>query len=361
MKGSFQIARIKGIKISIHWSFFILLLWIAFSTMNEKGSATDVVYELAFILSIFFCVLLHELGHALTAARYHIVTRDITLLPIGGVARLERMPEDPKQELYVAIAGPLVNVAIVFVLLVIVLLGKGFPLALDLQKFEENSFLTNLLLVNISLIVFNLLPAFPMDGGRVLRAFLSMKWSREKATRIAATLGQSVAVLFIIGGLFFNPFLILIGFFVFMGAQTEYKMVLQQGVFRNLRVSNLMMKEFKILVLSNTFQDAVNALLAGYVTDFLVFENGAAVGYIVRDEILRGYAEHGPDKKIEIAVRPLAYTVNVDDALDKVWSRMIEFDMPLVPVYLNAEIIGILTKENVSEYMALHLMQKENN
>ncbi len=357
MKGAFQIAKVKGIRIFIHWTFFILLLWIAFSKMNSDHSAEAVFQELVFILCVFFCVLLHELGHALTAARYHIVTRDITLLPIGGVARLERMPEEPAQELKVAIAGPLVNVAIVLVLGIFIFFGKGFPLAVDLHDLSANGLLLNLVMVNLSLIIFNMIPAFPMDGGRVLRALLAMKWPREKATRMAASLGQFIAVLFVLAGLFYNPFLILIGVFVFLGAQAEYKMTLQQSVFKNIRVKNLIIRNFTALAPSNTFQEAVDALLAGYVTDFLIVSDDQPLSFITRDEILQGYSSYGPASPIIQAGRPAEYSASEEDSLEKVWMKMVEQDLPLVPVYREGRLIGILTRENIAEFMALHVFK----
>jgi Zn-dependent protease len=359
MKGAFQIASVKGIRIFIHWTFFILFIWIAYSRISANGTVTDVLHEIVFMLSLFFCVLLHELGHALAAAKYNIKTRDITLLPIGGVARLEKMPEDPKQELVVAIAGPLVNVAIVGVLLIVIYMGKGMPIAFDMEDYSANGFAVNMMLVNISLIVFNLIPAFPMDGGRVFRALLAMKWSRVRATQIAAAVGQSIAVLFIAAGLFFNPFLILIGVFVFFGAQTENKMIQQQSVFKNVTVKQAMISTYTALSDSSTYQEGVNALLSGYVTDFLVLSGAEVIGYVTRDELLKGYAEYGPDTLISHSTRKVAYAVTENDALDKVWMKMMESDLPLVPVYSDGVVTGILSKENVSELMALHLLKAQ--
>lgn len=359
MKGAFQIARVKGISVFIHWTFFILFIWIAFSRLSNNGTLMEVITEITFMLGIFLCVLLHELGHALAAARYNIKTKDITLLPIGGVARLEKMPEVPLQELIVAVAGPLVNVAIVAVLAGFIFIGKGFPLAIDMRDFDSNGFLINMLIVNISLIVFNMIPAFPMDGGRVFRAILAMKWSREKATLIASKVGQGIALIFIAGGLFFNPFLILIGVFVFLGAQTEYNMIREQNVFKGRTVKQVMINRFTILPSSASYQDGVDALLSGYVTDFLVTDDQSVIGYITRDELLKGYAVNGSHSLITAGVRKIDYTVTENDPLEQVWMKMMEQDLPLVPVYKDALLTGIVSKENISEYIALHLMQAQ--
>lgn len=219
VKWSFQIARVAGIDVKIHATFLLLLVWLGFG-YYESGGMGAVIAGLAFILLLFACVVLHEFGHALAARAYGIRTPDITLLPIGGVARLERIPEKPSQELVVALAGPAVNVVIAFGLYVV--LGKFFDLG-DLASVEDQrgNLLTKLLAVNVMLVVFNLIPAFPMDGGRILRALLATRIKHARATRIAAGIGQAVAILLGILGLLGNPVLLFIAVFVFFGAQQE--------------------------------------------------------------------------------------------------------------------------------------------
>ncbi|MCB1842094.1 MAG: site-2 protease family protein, partial [Halioglobus sp.] len=170
----------------------MLIYLIGISYWNQQGTLAAVVAGVGFILALFACVVLHELGHSLTARRYGIETRNITLLPIGGVASLEKMPENPRQEIHVALAGPAVNFVIAFILYLY--LGmRGDELAGEAATMTDASFVYRLMLLNVLLGGFNLLPAFPMDGGRVFRALLAMKTGREKATRIAATVGQGVA------------------------------------------------------------------------------------------------------------------------------------------------------------------------
>lgn len=224
---SLTLGKILGIAIRIHWSFLLLLVLIAGAELSRGGTLSEVLFSLGFIIAIFLCVVLHEYGHALTARRYGVDTDQIILLPFGGVANIQKMPEKPKQELVIAIAGPLVNVVIAGIL----------ALALPLQELRNRSeevlteapsaenFFLLLLSINIILVVFNAIPAFPMDGGRVLRSLLAMKMPRPKATRIAARVGQFFAILFIIFGFFYNFWLVLIGVFVFFGANSEYKLV----------------------------------------------------------------------------------------------------------------------------------------
>ena len=219
-----RIARIAGIDIHVHWTFGLLIAWIIFRHLGQGDTLRMAIDGLLFVLAIFACVVLHELGHALTARRYGIKTRDITLYPIGGVARLERMPERPIEELWVAIAGPAVNLVIAAGLVGVLAAGQKL---LGLTQFDlvEGQFLVKLAQVNIALAVFNLLPAFPMDGGRVLRALLALRLPYERATQAAATAGRAMAVLFGIVGFFYNPILMFVALFVFIGAQQEAQAV----------------------------------------------------------------------------------------------------------------------------------------
>jgi Zn-dependent protease len=219
---SIKFARVAGIDLKIHLTFLIFLVWIGFSYL-ARGGIEFALQGTLFILLLFACVLLHELGHALTANAFRIHTTDITLLPIGGVARLERIPNEPKQEFLIAIAGPLVNVAIAAIL--IYYSGqRGAVSDFDDLQTPRVAMLSKLASVNIGLVLFNLIPAFPMDGGRILRALLAMRMNYLRATDISASVGQALAVVFGIIGFFANPFLIFIAFFVFMGAQQEAAM-----------------------------------------------------------------------------------------------------------------------------------------
>ena len=224
MRWSLKIAKLAGIDIFIHFTFFILITWVAFIQWKLNGSIGAAFSGVVFILAIFACVVLHELGHALAAKKYGIKTKDIILLPIGGVARLEKMPSKPIQELWVALAGPAVNVGIAALLAVYLWVTSTFTpdnqLAIATVPFAER-----IMGVNIFLILFNMIPAFPMDGGRVLRALLATRLAYIRATQISANLGQVIALLFGIIGLFYNPILLLIAFFVWMGAAQETRMI----------------------------------------------------------------------------------------------------------------------------------------
>src|SRR5437762_13801996 len=241
MRWSFHVARIAGIELKIHATFLLLLAWIGFVFYREGGS-TAAIDGLVFVLLIFVCVVLHELGHALAARRYGINTQDITLLPIGGVARLERMPEKPSEEVVVALAGPAVNVAIAAVLWVVIgLIGLPDPAFIQHTRIP---LALRLFTVNVWLVLFNMIPAFPMDGGRVLRAVLAMRMNYARATQLAASGGQGIAFLFFIVGLWSNPMLLLIAVFIYFGASSEAVMAQMREVSKDLRVSAAMVTQF---------------------------------------------------------------------------------------------------------------------
>ena len=260
MSWSFRIARIAGIDVRIHFTFLLLLLFFGWMYARQGGAAAA-VQGLVLILVLFLCVLLHEFGHALAAARYGIKTPDITLLPIGGVARLQRMPDRPLEELVVAIAGPAVNVVIA--LGIWLGLGARAQLIGDLPiDNPQVGLLHQIMRVNVWLVLFNLIPAFPMDGGRVLRAVLATRMNYARATNIAASVGQFLAFIFGFVGLLYNPLLILIALFVYMGAGQEAAATQMRELARHSAVGDAMISEFRTLAATATLGDAADALLA---------------------------------------------------------------------------------------------------
>ena len=275
MKWSFQIARIAGIDVRIHATFLLLLAWFGMAYYADGGVGA-MMAGLSFIVLLFVCVVLHEFGHALAARAYGIRTPDITLLPIGGVARLERMPEKPWQEFVVALAGPAVNVVIAFALYVVI--GRGFH-AGDIAAVEhgEGDVLSKLLAINVMLIVFNLVPAFPMDGGRVLRALLATRIKHAKATRIAASIGQIVAVLFGILGLIGNPMLLFIAVFVFFGAQQEALYATAKENFEETRVAHVMQRLPPVFTRGMTVLDAVQLAMRDSRNSYPLVDSGLRV------------------------------------------------------------------------------------
>jgi len=349
MSWSIKIARIFGIPIYLHWTFLILMVWLAMSQIMEGASTSEALQGLAFPLAMFGCVVLHELGHAVAAQRFGVSTRDITLLPIGGVARLERMPEKPSEELVVALAGPLVNVVIA-----LLLYTAGTRVAFrseDPEMLVHGGMLGRLLLVNVFLVLFNLIPAFPMDGGRVLRSLLAMTIDYGKATRIAAGVGQFLAIVFAYIGLQYNPFLILIALFVWIGAQSEATQVSERLELEGNSVGDAMLTDFAMLRPTDTLGHAVELLLAGSQHDFPVFEESAFVGVLSRSDLMRGLSLSGRDATVEAFVQPGLPPIGLKDPLVPALNRLRESGVPCVPVMNQHQVAGLLSLENIAELL----------
>jgi Zn-dependent protease len=350
MRWSFRIGRITGIDVFMHATFLLLLLWVGVSYYLPRRSLGDAWSGIIFILTIFGIVVLHELGHALAARRFGIKTRDITLLPIGGVARLERMPEDPRQEFLVAIAGPAVNVALA------VLIGAWMVTVAHSQLMGEipvvgGDFLRKLLWVNVGLAVFNMIPAFPMDGGRVLRALLAMRMDYSRATHIAASIGQMLALGFGFLGLFTNPFLVFIALFVWMGAAGESSMVQLKSSLSGIPVSRAMITDYQTLDVADSLQTAVDHILAGFQHDFPVLRGGQVVGVLVREDLMKALAREGVGARVEEVMRTDFETADPADMLEPAFLRLQSCSCRSFPVVRNGRLLGILTTDNVGEFL----------
>lgn len=358
MKWSWRIGRIAGIDLHVHVTFVLLLGWVAISYYTIRQSVADAFMGVAFILSLFAIVVLHELGHALTARRFGIPTRDITLLPIGGVARLERMPDDPKQELLVALAGPAVNVVLAAILYIVLQLGAGAGPLTDMARVGEGSFLSRLLWVNISLVLFNMLPAFPMDGGRVLRALLAMRLDYARATRVAATVGQAMAVIFGFIGLFYNPFLVLIALFVWMGAAGEAATVQMRSTVGGVPVQRAMITDFRTLAPDDSLARAVDHVLAGFQEDFPVVDRDHVAGVLTRAGLLRALAQRGVEARVGEVMQRDFETTDPRDMLEGVLERLQRRRM--LPVLRNGQLVGLLTTANLGELLMIEDALRRN-
>jgi Zn-dependent protease/CBS domain-containing protein len=350
MRWSFKVARIGGIEVRIHVTFLLLLAVFA-SFYGAQGGASGTVKIVIFFVLVFLCVLLHELGHAFAAKAYGIRTVDITLLPIGGVARMERMPEKPTQELVVAIAGPLVNVVIAAALLfVLAVTGNlDFSEVLDPTRFNA---LWALLYTNVMMVVFNLIPAFPLDGGRVLRALLATKLSYERATQIAATVGQALALLMGIWAFSKGPpSLALIAIFIYMGAESESSFVQMRHATSGIPVSSAMVTRFETLNSRATLDQAVDALLGSSQHEFPVLDdNGGFAGLLTKHDLLVALRKAGPETPVSDVMLTGLPTLVPHMSLDHAFSKIKEANVTALPVVDNAgQLIGLFTTENVSE------------
>jgi len=362
MRWAVRIATVSGIPIYIHWSFLILIGWIIFA--NAAAGAVLAALAVAFILALFGCVALHELGHALMAQRFGIRTRDITLLPIGGVARLERIPEDPTRELLIAIAGPLVNVIIAAALyLGMRLAGYPAPEMLPGGNLATTigaiGLIPMLVYFNIFLVVFNLIPAFPMDGGRMLRALLAYKLDYARATRVAAGVGQALAILFAFWGLYGgNPFLILIAVFVFMGAKAESNFAQVRHGLEGAPVRDAMITRFASLDPGDTLAAAAEMLLAGAQQDFPVVDDGRIAGVLPHADLVRALEERGQETPVASVMRQDCMSVDENERLFKVFQQMQQDKCPIVLVTRGGALVGLVTLQNIGEFITLRSAAK---
>jgi Zn-dependent protease/CBS domain-containing protein len=354
MRWSLKIARVAGIDVRIHLTFLLFLAWIGFSYYQAGGPAAA-TQGVLFMVALFGCVLLHEFGHALAARAFGIHTPDITLLPIGGVARLQRMPDKPWQELVVAIAGPLVNVVIAAALIFV--LHRHAELE-DLQRLQQpgTGMLAKLASVNVSLVLFNLIPAFPMDGGRVLRALLAMAMGYARATQIAARIGQAVAFVFGFIGLFGNPLLIFIAFFIYLGAQQEAAAAQMKDLALNLPISEAMVTHLVSLPEHATLDEAVEALLRTSQHEFPVLAaTGRVLGVLTREDMIAALKRQGPATPVVNVMRRDLPVVGPNEPFEAALRQMQACGCPALPVVdRDGRLLGLVTPENVGEMMLVH-------
>lgn len=367
MRWSFRIARIAGIDVKLHVTFLLLPLLLGFSGYAaEGGRLSGAIAAIVPLFLLFGCVLLHEFGHALAARHYGIATADITLLPIGGVARLERMPEEPAQELFVALAGPLVNVAII--------IGLGLMLGAPSLRWAFTSRLHDasgelplslfLLAVNVKLLLFNLIPAFPMDGGRVLRAILNTRLGYARATRVAATIGQIFAVGFALAGLGIllpavvgpNWVLVFIAYFLYTAGAQEAAAAENPVSERDIRLSEAIVTDFKALLPTAPLSEAVDLLVHTSQQDFPVVDAaGQVCGMLTRPDLIAGLGKSGPETPVGEAMRRDLPSVPADINFDDALARLQSSGSPALPVVdPNGRLVGLFTRDNIAEVMLVH-------
>jgi len=349
-----RIATVSGIPIRLHFTFLLFLLWIG---LSPGGHLLGVLY----VLTIFACVVLHELGHSVAALHYGIPVADITLYPIGGVARIEKRPT-ARQELWIAVAGPAVNVVIA-VLLAGVLAAQGkLPLAADLLHFGGGvpGFVAGILKTNIWLVLFNLIPAFPMDGGRVLRAVLALTMPPERATAIASGIGQNLAIVAGIYAIFHsNWFLMFIAFFIYIGAGQEAFAYRQAALIEGIPIKKAMMTDVRTLNVGSTLKEAADVLLDTSQHDFPVLHGDQVQGILTRDGLLRGLSVEGPSGFVAGAMMREFASVGPDDDLGAALPGLQAQPGPLLVLdpAQNGRLAGIVTGENVQEYLALRRVE----
>ncbi len=353
MAWSFRLFSVGGTVVRIHLAFFLLLAWVAAVSWGQGGpwGALDGVL---FVVLVFACVVAHEFGHVFAARRYGIQTPDVTVLPIGGLARLERMPDKPGQELVVAIAGPMVNIAIAAVLLLVV--GARFDLT-DVGQLEaaQMSLAARLAAVNILLVVFNMIPAFPLDGGRVFRALLSYRMSRPQATRVAAWTGQAFAVAFAVIGLLYNPLLVLIAVFMFFAADAESGYETERAQAAGHVARDAMIARFEALSPSDTARRAADLLLATTQQEFPVLDGaGRLHGWVTRSGLVEALKRDGPEAHVGDFMAEPGEPVRAGLPLEQVVELLRKAPAQAVAVAgADGRVLGFVNRENLAEFFLL--------
>jgi stage IV sporulation protein FB len=355
MGGAFKIGRVAGIDLKVHWTFFLLLAFFALIGYQTSGSLLGALTATAMIVALFLCVLLHEFGHSLVAQRLGIRIHSITLLPLGGVSNLESLPEKPADEVGITLAGPLVNVVLAPIFFGVGLLFGAVP-RLPAELFtgvgSVGQFFFYLGYVNVVLAVFNLLPAFPLDGGRVLRALLATRLGAPRATDISSAVGKLFAVaFFFIGLLSGNLLLALVAVFIYFGASGEAQMVRQQEKTRGLSVSDVMGSKPRTETVTpyHTFGQVLDSVIHGYQEDFpVVDESGKLVGMLTREEIMT--AAHSPERyqSVRDLMKTNVPTISFQADLFEDGLRILQQSgLRALPVTDNGELVGMLTIEDV--------------
>jgi len=360
---SISLGKVYGIPISIHWTFWILIVWIVVNGFSAGQSISQVLWYVLFVLAIFTCVGLHELGHALAAKRFDIDTHSITFLPIGGLARLSHIPKNPRQELIITIAGPMVNLIIAMILgIVIMLLGNGMAIITEDTEFvasiNADNFMFMLLTVNISLFIFNMIPAFPMDGGRVFRALLSFRLPRFKATSIAVRTGQAFAILFVLLGLLYNPFLIVIAIFISISAQSELRDIHFSESLIQYKASDLLMQKFELFSEDQSLSDAATEIIKGQDKVFVVKDEFGPTGFFTKNDILKGLSELSQKTKLKNIMQTNLQWVKEDQNAAAVWELMKNEKLPILLVGDQDQLRGIINFENLQEFIQISASQK---
>lgn len=358
MKGSLHIVSFAGIPVKIHWSFGLLLLYVAYEASKNGFQPLILFITIGFVLSLFFCVILHEFGHALMARRFGVKTFDIVMTPIGGIARLEKMPEGRGEEFWVAIAGPLVN----FVIVILIALGflifrnEALPLFnLSFWNFEDEAqnYFKVLLKANAYLGVFNLLPAFPMDGGRILRSLLSLKMDRSRATQIASYTGQVIAFGMFGWGLYTSqPIMTLIGIFIFFAARQENRMLQRQTLLTKLKATDIMIPIEHQLFSGQLIMDAKETIQNLKEESFIVWSRpGIPAGYITRDRLNQTSVGSSVDGRIDAYVIPSPAVIPPDTPVGNVYQFMHNYKLPIVLVSDSHHYIGVVHWNKVLEVL----------
>ena len=352
---SVRLVTIRGIDIRLHFTFPLILIWAALQFGLLAGNIAGAIFGVVAILILFGLVTLHELGHGFAAQYYDVPVKQIVLSPIGGVAQLSHIPEKPFQEFIIALAGPAVNILVALLMALVVLtpaasLSNPFGVITGVSGFNLNTLFSYIFFYNILLGLFNMIPAFPLDGGRIFRSLLAMRMNYVRATKIAAAVGKIAAVAIGIYGLFNGGFFLLfIAFFIYVGATQEAKLVQVRAFLRNYTVEDVYSPSVFRLLPDSTVQQARNIMVYGGQRSFPVADGDQLVGFLTYSDFLRASRNSVAHARVAPFMRKDIRPVSCDDDLFLVQQRFIEEQMEALPVVYNGRFIGMITFQNIAE------------
>ena len=356
MSANLKLGKYYGTEIQLHWTFFLLTVWIVLSEVLSGASVDRVLFNLQFVLAVMICVLLHEMGHLLAARKFGIKTTKMVLLPVGGISSVDKTTESPKKELLITLAGPLVNIIIAGILFFAIpvsdYMGYNFLEYFTLlNEFSFKNFLFFLFIVNITLAVFNLIPAFPLDGGRILRAVLDFKFSRVTATRIATTISHAIAIFLLLTGLLFNPILLFLSLFLLIGSFSENQVVHQIDLLKGYLVRDAMLKNITVFDPKETMEDVIRVILRGSETNFVVVKNKKIVGLLYHKDIIENSNKRS--LLVQEVMTTNFKTMETKEELSVAYRLMQEETHPFYPVTEKNELVGAIDFDNLHEFLLM--------
>jgi Zn-dependent protease/predicted transcriptional regulator len=353
MKWSFEVTKLFGIPLRIHLAFLLLLVFVAMAGA-QAGEAAGALNGVLTVVLVFGCVAIHELAHSLVAMRYGVNVRAIVLLPIGGVSQMDEIPEDAGQEVRVSLVGPLTSLvlALLFYLFAV---AANQEISLRQLSIYRGTLLPKLFVINLMLGLFNILPAFPMDGGRVLRGILSARMDHTKATKIAVDIGQAMAILMFFFGIFFNWWLALIAVFIYLGAESEEHRTILRAALRHVPVSRAMLTNVEAVSSSDSLSTVVKKTCHSLQTDFPVIDGGLVVGVLPKEAIFAAIDEKPPETLVSEIMTKEFPSATREDTLDSVFRKMESRGISLVPILDQGSFVGMISLEQIGKY---HMMCK---
>ncbi len=362
MKWSFKIGRAFGIELRVHITFFLIVAWAAYVWGVSYGHGTaGAVYGSLLILLLFVCVVIHELSHSRMAQHYGAEVRSITLLPIGGLALLKDMPEDPRKEMWVSVVGPLSNIVIAIPLALLLLATPGRAVPESAEGFLDlvtgislRGAVTYLFVINIMLALFNLIPAFPLDGGRVFRSILAQHMPFPRATRMAVVTGQLFALFMALAGIWLGAWIwVLIAIFIYLGADAEGSQAEMKSKLSKLKVADAVTGRMKVLSPEQSLGEVVSFTLHSYQEDFPVVNEGALVGVLTRADLIKGLGQGGTETTVGEAMETSFPVVSPDAPFSEVYDKINQTRVKAVPVVDEGRLLGMVTLEHLSEVFML--------